>query len=166
MLLMAGTPAIAEDSCANVPDIAKAYLNAHPGWRILRVADLYSDDQHLWRQYHKGKCPGLAEVDLDGSGTMFVGLALIRPDKSAAQERIVVVRAGPKEIETQTLYRDFEVTTHTVIWRAPPGITWQWDEPNKKIRIANDSLIVETMESSAQQFYLKNGKLAYIQTSD
>lgn len=161
VLVLAVTPALGADPCAKVPAAARAYLNAHPGWNILRLADLDADDQSLWRQYRKGSCPGLAEVDLDGSGNKFVGLALIRKGATGT-ERIVVVRAG---VASHTLYDNF-VGRYSVIWRAAPGITWEWDDRKHKIHIPHDSLVVETIEAGAQQFYLKDGGYHYVQTSD
>ncbi len=166
VLLSTATSAWAADPCTNIPDAARAYLKAHPDWKILRTSDLIDDDKQLWRHYHKAVCPGLAEVDLDGSGKRYIGLALIRTTKSAQEERVIIVRAARDKLETWTIYSEFKAPPYTVIWRVSPGTTWEWDQPNRKIRIPNDSLVAATLESAAQQFYLKNGKLVYVQTSD
>ena len=164
--LAAAPSALGADPCTSIPDVARDYLKAHPEWSILKTSNLIDDDKQLWRQYHKAVCPGLAEVDLDGSGKRFIGLALIRTTKSAQEERVIIVRTAHGKLETRTIYSDFKVPPYTVIWRAPPGVTWEWDQPDRKIHLPYDSLIAETLESAAQQFYLKNGKLVYVQTSD
>jgi hypothetical protein len=159
-----GAPAIATDPCANVPPAAANYLNAHHGWRILRTSDLVRDDQQLWRQYHRGICPGLAEVDFDGSGNKFVALALVRQARGKQWERIVVVRQSPNGLESHTIIPVFE-SSYVVVWQRPPEIVAQWDS-GQRTRILHESLVVEQMEASSRSYYLKDGRFRFVQTSD
>jgi len=132
----------------------------------LRLADLIDDDKPFWKQYHKRQCPGMAEVDFDGSRNKYVGLALIRSEGDKTSERVVAVRINVGGLESRTIYDDFKAPPYTVVFQVGPGITWEWDQPNKKIRIPHDSLVAATIEAAAQQFYLKDGKFRYVQTSD
>ncbi len=165
ILLLAafGAPSLAVDGCETPPAAARMYLDAHPGWRILRLTDLIPEDQSLWSDYHKGKCPGMAEIDFDGTGRKHVALALLSRIKGQDVERIVVVRSSDHGLEQHTIYREFPA--YVVIWRVGPGTAQEWDTP-KKIRVRHDSLIVERLESATQQYYWANGKFRYVQTSD
>jgi hypothetical protein len=163
LCLALSAPALAADPCSNPPDVARVYLAAHSGWHILSSNDLYPDDRVLWAQYRKGLCPGMTEVDFDGSGRKHVALALLRHSSGRDLETIVLLRAGKHGLEEHVIYTDFPA--YCVIWRTGPGTAQEWDSP-KKIRIRHDSLVVEHLESASQQFYWANGKFRYVQTSD
>jgi hypothetical protein len=166
MLILAGVvaaPSLAADPCGRLPDVARQYLKAHPGWRVLTLADLYQDDKALWSEYHQGSCPGMAELDFDGSGKKHVALALMRGSGEKAVERIILVRPKSGGLDERTLISDFDA--YNVIWRLGPGVAQEWDS-DKKVSIRHDSLVVEHLESATQQWYWKNGKFHYVQTSD
>jgi hypothetical protein len=156
LLFAAGTDAMAA-SCTPTPPVA-AYLKAHPGWRILTLADLNRDQQMQWNDAHKEFCPGIAEVAVDAGGQKSWALALLNTDGS--QEQLVLLRgAGPTTLEAPSQ------STGVVVWRAAPGT---YDDPatGRKITIAHDSIMYELFESAAEQFYLLNGKVRRLQAGD
>jgi hypothetical protein len=154
--VLAGTGAPAAP-CTPPPSVT-AYLKAHPGWRILTLADLNRDQQVQWNEAHKAVCPGLAEVVLDAGGQKSWALALL--DTSGSQEQLVLLH-GDKPITLEAPSR----STGVVVWRAAPG---KYDDPatGGKIAIAQDSVMYELFESAAEQFYLSNGKVRRLQAGD
>ncbi len=155
--------ASAADPCEALSDAARSYLKANPNWTVLRLADLYADDRSLWSQYHKGICPGFAEVDFEGNGRKWTALALMRHGDKEDLERIILVRSGESGLQIHTIDPDF--VAYCVIWKRPPETVQEWDT-GKKTRIENESLIVERLESATQQYYWENGEFRYVQTSD
>jgi hypothetical protein len=156
-------PAGASDPCADPPPAADAYLRTQPGWKILRLQDMDPDDQSLWIRYHKNLCPGMAAVDFDGSGKRWVGLALLRHAENGVVEKIAFVRLLEGRLETHLVYRDFPA--YQVIWTRPPETVHEF-ETGKTTAIAHESLVVEHLEASTQQWYRRNGTFHFVQTSD
>jgi hypothetical protein len=155
LLAFAATPAFAQ---CEAPAPVATYLKAHPGWRILTLADLSKDQQMQWNDAHKAFCPGLAEVVVDASGQKSYALALL--DKAGKQEQLVLLHGSkPLVLEAPS------PSTGVVVWRAAPG---KFDDPatGKKIAIATDSIMYELFESAAEQFYLVNGKVKRLQAGD
>jgi hypothetical protein len=159
-LLPMTTPAVGA-LCAPPPPVA-AYLAKHPGWAILEISDLVADDQALWHQYHEGKCPGLAEAALDGSGKLSYALALV--DRKNGNEQIVALKAEGNAFQPFTLQAPFH-DIGSVVYRAPPGRSSDL-ETGREVRINHDSIVWEKMESASQQFYFSNKKFHKLQTSD
>ena len=155
LLLFAAAPAFAQ---CEAPAPVAAYLKAHPGWRILTLADLNKDQQMQWNEAHKAFCPGMAEVVVDAAGQKSYALALL--DKAGKQEQLVLLRDGkPLVLEEPS------PSTGLVVWRAAPG---KYDDPatGRKIAIATDSIMYELFESGAEQFYLVKGKVKRLQAGD
>jgi hypothetical protein len=155
LLLFAATPAFAQ---CEAPAPVAAYLKAHPGWRILTLADLNNDQKMQWNEAHKPFCPGMAEVVVDAPGHKSYALALL--DKAGTQEQLVLLRDGkPLVLEEPS------PSTGLVVWRAAPG---KYDDPatGRKVSIATDSIMYELFESGAEQFYLVKGKVRRLQAGD
>jgi len=159
-----GWATAADAPCTNPPSDVADYLRTHHGWKILQVGDLVSDDQALWNQYHRGQCPGMTLVDFDGSGEKFLALALLSHSNGKTTEKVVAIRHAKRGLKEYTLAAPWSGGI-VVIWRSGPDIAKEWDS-TKKVHIPHGSLIVEKMESAAQQFYLSHGKFHYVQISD
>jgi len=162
---MIGAPTLAADPCANPPPVVLDYLAAHPGWRIVRRVDLIRDDQELWAQAYRERCPGLATVDFDGTGRPHIGLALLGTINGKRHEQVVVIRRSGKNIEQHVLSAPFAIGRADVIYTVPPGVAKQWDGP-KQVTLKQESLVYEHMESAAIQYYFAKGKFRSIQISD
>ena len=143
--------------CTPPPPVA-AWLEAHPGWRLLTLADLNKDQQMQWDDAHKAFCPGIAEVVVDAGGQKSWALALL--DTKGSQEQLVLLH-GDKPITLEAPSH----STGVVVWRAAPG---KYDDPatGRKITIAYDSIMYELFESAAEQYYLSNGKVRRLQAGD
>jgi len=140
------------------PAPVAAYLKAHPGWRILTLADLNHDQQTQWNDARKAFCPGMAEVAVDAGAEKSWALALL--DTNGSQEQLVLLHGGkPVTLEPPSQ------STGVVVWRTPPG---QYEDPatGKKIAIAHDSIMYELFESATEQFYLVNGNVRRIEAGD
>ena len=160
VLILAVAPAVAAP--CTPPALVVAYLQSHRPWAMLDIGDLSSDDRTLWQQYHKGACPGMARVALDGGKENSFALALL--DKNKHLAALDVIPAGAGKLREFVLDKPFAGST-VVVWRAPPGPSADI-LTGRKVRIANDSIIWEKMESAAQQFYFANGRFHMLQTSD
>jgi hypothetical protein len=139
-----------------------AFLAKHPSWAIRDMSDLGADDRALWDQYHKGKCPGMAFVDLEGSGQISYALELInRPED---KEQLIVLKSVGGKLHETVLEPPFK-SGGLVVWRAPPGKSGDM-YTGKRVYVAHDSIIWERMEASSQQIYLDHGRFKRLQTSD
>ena len=151
------------DPCTPPKPVAQ-YLALHPGWRIETIADLVPDDQKLWAQYHKGRCPGLARVALDTGGKISFALALLGNRGGKASEQLIVLKPAGTDFKTFVLQPPFE-GGRSVVWRAAPGKSSDMDT-GRALTIPHDSIVFEEMESASQQFYFQRGKFHMLQTSD
>jgi hypothetical protein len=147
-------------SCEAIPKPVKSYLADHPKLHLVTVSDLGPDDQQLWQQYHRGLCPGLASVDLDGSGRNSYALTALTNTTNGEAQRLILLQHGkaPQIIVKSTAAR-------SVVWRAKPGMTRDVIT-GKRTLVPHDSFVFEAMESAARTYYLRSGKIKLIWTSD
>jgi hypothetical protein len=146
------------------------YLKAHPRWTMLSVSDigadqrsllLAADERSVWSESHKGLCPGLAQVELDGSGKTSYALALI--DREKDMEQLVVLMPTGNAYRDTVLEKPFE-GIGVVVWSVPPGDTS--DSTGRQLHIAHDSIMWERLESASQQIYFSDGQFHRIQLGD
>jgi hypothetical protein len=146
--------------CVPTSPTVKIYLATLPGWHIVTETDLRTDDQALWRQHHSGACPGLAKADLKGDGGASYGLVL----RSGERIRKVIL------VSDNRVLREHLVIKHRtgaipVVHVAEPGPAYEF-ETRKRHDIAHQSLVFETMEASATQYYWHDGKLKDVLITD
>ncbi len=165
VLALSTTPAFAADPCAELTPAAADYLNANPGWAVIRPADLQADDRVLWARQHRRECPGFALADLDGSGRAFAVLGLISRRADDDSERVVLVRQVLGGLEVRVLIPDERAYSPLVLFRLPPGKAREWDS-GTEIAIAHDSVGVAWREASSRQYYWSKGEFVCVQTSD
>lgn len=146
--------------CENVPAAVAAYLAARPGWKIVHQADLGKDDQALWSQYHGQACPGLARADLQGNGRWSYGLSLI----NGQNRQIIILYDTGKALREKVLFT-LPGGTIEVVHTAAPGPTYEV-ETHHRIGLQHQSLVFEALESSAEQYYWRNGKLGSVVISE
>lgn len=157
--LLTAIPAWAD--CEPLHPSVRIYLEANPEWSIVELKDLVADDQRLWQDHKRDQCPGMAVVDLDGSGKSSYALALLRHERGETFERLVVVTAG----KPQTLDASQKIGNPAVVWRGEPGVYVEFSTRHKT-RIAHDTIIYERFEASARAYYLSHGKFRSILTTD
>src|ERR1700680_1602073 len=121
-----GACAQAKAECAAIPAEVEQYLRSQPGWAVVDMKDLVKDDQALWERNHSGLCPGIAAVDLDGTGTNAYAVALLNSANGQETERAVVLRRQAGRVTQEPLVsptnvRFANVASPLVVWRAGPG---------------------------------------------
>jgi hypothetical protein len=142
------------DPCDNVPAAVSAYLKLNAPWVPVRISDLSPDHQTLWNEAHPGACPGVAAADFEGGGRLSYALALIRRDRRDGQEMLVFLRPRGAKLRPTTIEPPYPAGDPHVVWREPPGAA------------AHDSIVFEALESAAQRYSVKNGRLKKAQISD
>src|SRR6267142_4345794 len=80
----AGTP------CTPPAEIQSVLKEKLPGWRIVRLSDLWKDDQTLWKKKSDGTCPGLASGNYRGVGREFAA-TLIHGNRPHLQQTLVLM---------------------------------------------------------------------------
>ncbi len=170
LMTVAAVPALAADPCAELPEAARTYLSANPGWAVITLADLASDDRVAWQREHARDCPGFALADLDGSGRPFAVMGLISRRADDISERIVLVRLVPGGLEVRVLIPDERAANPLVLFRLPPGKAREWDS-DREVVIAHDSVGVAWLEASSRQYYWANnsgtgGAFVCVRTAD
>ena len=149
----------AHAGCDTLPAPVAAYVRAHPGWAVVQVADLVSDDQALWAQYHKGLCPGWTKAKLDATRRAFYAVAVI----SRSQEKLVLIDTATGH--ARELVPADRVTSPMVVWSVGPGMTHD-QNTGRDLRVATESIIYEKMEAVATQYFMENGKMHSVLTAN
>jgi hypothetical protein len=153
------------DPCAVVPVPVSAALARTPTWSLLHVDNLQADDSALWNARRPQACPGFAPADLGvGSGFAYA-IALIRTTRQGNEEEVILLIPTGDQIEQRMLAKPHPVSNPAVVWRAEPGRTRAWDG-GPTINVAHDSIIVETIETTAEQFFFVRGRMRRVVTSD
>jgi hypothetical protein len=141
------------------------YLSSQPGWSVVDIKDLISDDQKLWAQHRGTSCPGIAIAKLDDSGRQAYAIALLDRAGDRLNEKVVVLLPRSARLSPRTLITAHKVDTPSVIWRAPPGDYRDW-EGGPTIHVPTDSIVVEKMESNAMLYYLRGNQFHSVQTAN
>jgi len=165
VLMMVAAPAFGADPCTALPEAARLYLIANPGWAVITSADLAASDRTLWTRQHGHDCPGFALADLDGSGRPFAALGLISRRLDEVSERIVLVRQALGGLEVRVLIPDERASNPVVLFRLPPGKAREW-ESDRELVIAHDSVGVAWLQAASRQYYWTNGAFVCVQTAD
>jgi len=156
-------PALAADPCTQAPGPVAGYLKAHPDWRMMQLTDLDEVNRADWLKAHPGACPGFAAARLEaGTGTSYA-IALIRGAGAARRQQVVAVRPGVSHPEV--LVAPFTPDVPTVVWRTPPGRAHD-ELRHVDVAVPSDSFIVQSLESSATQFYVRGGQFRQVALSD
>jgi len=158
-------PAMASDPCTDITPAAADYLKVNPDWTVIHPDDLTGADRLQWLRHHRGFCPGVAMVDLDGSSRPFTALGLIRRNADLSEEKVVLVRQTPTGLEVRVLVPAERITNPLVLYRLPRGTTKEWDS-DKPVTIVHESLGVAWLEASSRQYYWDNGAFRCVPTSD
>lgn len=158
-ILEVASPAVAD--CSALPSPVQTYLKLNPQWSLVEMRNLEEDDQKLWQKLRSDQCPGMAVVDLDGSGKLSYALALLRHEHGIAFEKLVIVMAG----KSHKLEAAYKIGNPAVVWRGLPGVYVEFYSRHKT-RISHDTVIYEHLEATASAYYLSHGKFRSILTSD
>ena len=154
----AAGPALAD--CTVTSPYVQAYLSTFPGWHIVTEADLVADDQALWRQYHAGACPGLAQADLKGDGRPSYGLVM----RNGAKVRMAILVSNNMGLGERVL-SERESASTPVVFAGEPGPAEEF-ETHERVDLPHASLIFATLASTATQYYWQDDTLKNVLISD
>ncbi len=155
----------AQPGCDAPPPAVRAYLADHHGLSVVTLRDLNADDQKLWLDARHWACPGLAMVDLDGSGKLSFAMALLQRRAGGQFEQLVVLHAVGRGTKAEVLEPWFSAGNPVVVWRAPPGRAPTWDG-GRGVTVSHDSIVFEAFESASTSYYWAGGRFRHITTGD
>lgn len=159
LFILGTVGAHASEPRACVPNnLVLSYLKSDPAWSIVDLSDLSSDDQQLWAQHHHDLCPGLAVGRLDSGAHTWYALALLNKNHGKLYEKVVLLVEHKLGTKIQILSASRNITSPFVIWRTGPGVFLDY-RTGKMITIKHDSFVYEKMESTAVQYYLRDGRV-------
>lgn len=164
MVVGISRPAAAYNPCTEISPLVANYLSANPGWTIVLPEDLGRDRAQMWQRQHRRLCPGMAEVDFDGSGRTFTALALIRHNLRN-EEKLVLLRQEANGIAVRVLVPEEHSGAPLALIRLPPGPAAEWDG-GAIIAIPHESLGVIWHEASARQYFWDNGAFRCVRALD
>jgi len=155
ILLLASHMAFAAPVCV-LPDRAGRFISSrYPGWQLLQVSDLVSDDQALWTKVHGLECPGLVEGHFMGVRQSSTVVAII--SKKLNKEVILLFPAlNGKPLTVLSPAKGTELVLH----RLPSGKYNEFDG-TKSLVTRWDGIDIEKIEAGEMLRYW-NGR--YFQT--
>lgn len=166
-IVAGGAPAFAQaNPCVpNLPSEGTQLLeSAYPGYRMLQLSDLNSDDQEIWRNTYRDACPGLVEGAFKGKkGAYAVLLVPIKPD---GETRAVLLEPNESGGMTQEqIFAERRVGNLPVVRRSDPGV---YEDLEKRTRIAapNDVVLIEHLESKVTAIAFVKGKTRILTISE
>ena len=153
------------DPCIALPEPVDAFVARAYGWSMLRLKDLNSDDRALWNASRPNVCPGFASAKMGMGSSPAYAVALLRKTQRGTEEQVVLLIRDKGHVQENILIKPHTVSNPAVVWRVGPGKTRAWDG-GPTIDVAYDSIIVETIEATAKQFFFVRGRLRTVVTSD
>jgi hypothetical protein len=155
-----------ETSCklnALLPSVRAVVEEKFPGWRLVNVFDLRSDDQSLWKKSHHGECPGLAVGHYENDSDNSYAITLFqKPPK--LRQLLIVITPGLSTPKLHVLSRPQEVAYLSVVSKLPPGR--YADAEGKALKIDKESISYEAIEAGAIMYYYSEGRYQSIQSSE
>ncbi len=167
LLLTIGSLAYAAEQVCNqdaVPaPIRSLVQEKYPGWRIVQVSDLRSDDQSLWRKAHHGQCPGLFAGHFESGVAESYAITLFR--KAPKLRQLLIVATMEDSVpKLHVLSRAQDVAFLSVISKLPPGS--YFDAEGKRLKIGRESISYEAIEAGAVMYFFRNGTYVSVQSSE
>jgi hypothetical protein len=127
-------------------------------WTILQPQDLPIGDLKIWKNAHPGQCPGVAVGNFFPKADTSFLVALIQgTDPKNLQEKVLLLNQKKDRSETIVIVSPTLVNTPSVVWKLPPGHYAGID--GTKAAISRDSFVVQTINSTAEQFYYQGSRL-------
>jgi hypothetical protein len=154
--LLSAAPALAD--CKARPKPVRDYMKTRPSWVVVTESHLGDADRALWKREHKAACPGIAVVDLDGSGQKSYALAVLSRVKDVRYERLILLQASGKKLLPKTLVAAFPQGDPIVVWRSRARAVRAYGS-RQRIPLPAESIRFEKLGMSSKVFYLENGKI-------
>jgi hypothetical protein len=143
--------------------VRAAVEEKYPGWRLVQVSDLRSDDQTLWKKSHGAKCPGLAVGHYENGSDNSYAITLFQKAPKLRQ-LLVVITPGLPSPKLHVLSGPQEVAYLSVVSKLPPGS--YSDAEGKPVKIGKESISYEAIEAGAITYYYSDGGYRSVQSSE
>ena len=153
------------DQCEALPLPDATAVAEAPGWSLLRLDRLEANDRSLWNARRPEACPGFTDARLSGAAGPSYAIALVRLSSQRTQEEVILLFADGVGFRRYLLAEPHSVANPAVVWRTGPGEIRAWDG-GRSIRLTYDSIILETIEATARQFYFVRGQMRSVITSE
>jgi hypothetical protein len=145
------------------PDVVKFLRMQHEA-ALLTAGDLGVEDRKLWLSGpNANRCPGLTAAKLDGPSSGSSYILVLKPSGPRKPARIILLRRLGAALMPESI--PVNPGPLPVVWSLGPGVATSWDN-RTRVRIPNDSFIVEYIEASATQYYVRKRRLRQITISD
>lgn len=171
ILLLCEMPAYSDglqsrNSCFGIiPNSLEKMVKEFGGWRIVSLEILDPYDRKLFVKDHKGKCPGIAKVDLYGDGRKVYAIVLTRgKDVDRKSKLILAEETGKNRWQITTL--EDEVTGPTPV--AVQGSAGEYEHVyrEKKLTSQHEVVFFIGYESWAIVYAWNGKEIEKIQASD
>jgi hypothetical protein len=133
--------------CSLPQKLQVAIASHYPGWRLMQLSDLASDDQSLWKQAHPQECPGLIEGHFTSPVEHSTVFAIISIKLN--KETILLARESNPVFLTVMAPED---GTSLVLHRLPAGKYSEYDN-SKSLHTHWDSIAIEKIEAAERLRY-------------
>jgi hypothetical protein len=147
----------AQDCLSAIPDSVKSAAE-QDNWKIVQPFDIPQDDWKLWKNTHQGQCPGVSVGNFFPKADSSFVVALIQgEDQKRLLEKVLLITLKKGQLSTEIVVSPINVSGPSVVWKLPPGHYLGVD--GTKASISHDSFVVESVASSAKQFYYQGSHL-------
>jgi hypothetical protein len=147
-----------------LPSGARTLLTSSlPGWKIVTVSDLSSDDQKLWSENYEDKCPGIVEGNFSLSRSFAV--SLIRRDSTTLLQTLVLLEPNKNEYKLHTLSQASKAEVPNIVLKFPPG-TYKASEQNRSVRTKSDGIAYIKLEAAGTLYYKTANGFSSIEISE
>ena len=151
-------------SCTPPIEIQSVLKAKLPGWKIVRLSDLWKDDQAFWTKRRDRACPGLASGNYRGLGREFAA-TLIRGSGPHLQQTLVLIGKTQSLYHLKTLIPPQATSQVSVVYTVPPD-TFEDLGTGESVEAKTDSLAFEAMEASAIVYIWNQHKFKKIWVMD
>ncbi len=157
LLLSISAHSRAESCLSGIPDSMKSTVE-QDNWAILQPQDLAGGDLKIWKNAHPGQCPGVAVGNFFPKADTSFLVALIQgTDPKNLLEKVLLIAQKKDKSETMVVVSPIQVNSPSVVWKLSPGHYAGID--GTRAAISRDSFVVQTINSSAKQFYYQGTHL-------
>jgi hypothetical protein len=146
-------------------DVRNLLKQKFPGWAIVTVSDLRSDDQQIWRRAHPRACPGYTVGNFRDADHLSYAFNLFRKDREHTLETLFVIDSDEQGQKLRVLSEPTKVAYLSVTSKPPPGKYGSADG-TKRITAPFSVISYEAIESGELLYYWSNGRYHSVLTSD
>jgi hypothetical protein len=126
-----------------------------PGWSIVQMNDLDTEQVKLWKQHTASDCPGIASADFFGDGKEAHGVALFKRGDDKLLTKLVVLRPTDKGYRSFLLAENLGDNRMNVVWPIAPGTYNQYGLSNPTVAIPHTGLAYQYLNESQVLYYVK-----------